>query len=151
MLHSQFLVLSSFFPKQQLSWTIVLFSPNRICLWGLLNTILQEERGHYQESHVQSGHLSRDRGKFLLVFICNPFISCFLISSKYAKHSTKPTQVSYVDKTRVPFDPDGGSSSLLPADTINHNVDNFLEIPDSESTANPWCDKSEWQFNHRCH
>lgn len=47
-----------------------------------LDTILLEESGHCHEIHVQSGSLSQDGGTFLLVFNGNPFISCFLISSK---------------------------------------------------------------------
>lgn len=45
-----------------------------------LNTILLKERGHYHEIHVQSGSLSQDGGKVLLVFNGKSFH--FLVSDK---------------------------------------------------------------------
>lgn len=80
-----------------------------------LDTIFLEERGHYREIRVRRSSASENSREgrvvgFLLVLNGNPFISCFLISSMQAKHSTKPTQVSYVDKTRVSFDPGRVSS-----------------------------------------
>lgn len=52
----------------------------------VLTAILLEGNGHYRVIHIQGSRLSPDEGdekkNWGVVFNCDPFISCFLISSK---------------------------------------------------------------------
>lgn len=47
-----------------------------------LPTIVMEEKGHDLDILVLNSSQIQDGGEFLVVFHCNPFISCALISSK---------------------------------------------------------------------
>lgn len=47
-----------------------------------LHTILLEEKGHALDILILNSSRIQDGGEFLVVFHCNPFISCGLISLK---------------------------------------------------------------------